>query len=564
MFNYLCLFEVAAKKIQSVALILLTVILAILFVVLFTKYATFRWISGILITIVLCFTMVFSIVHLNKYYNTKGGIIGKIESIFDPTANIEQKENQVSIDFKSVVMKKKSDNIWSAEFVVNDIVKLDEKLKYEALVNDIPCRILENSDIKNSISFSYTYSFLDENYKEILTDTLKLNFAFYDTGTRLIVTTEGGEKAVNEWNAYFSKNKFNVKLIASDTVFEVVDDSVKINLIVNGASQRIVKISKGADFILPDDIQVDGYRINYWTKNGQKVGRLTSVKEDTTLIADVTKLYKVTFYKNYENDINSDLYLVSNFASEDKISVSVPERTNFKFLGWSIDKINIISSEFNLTADTTLFALWKAEKVNYNFKFDSNVEIVVNEITYNSNFTVFDDYDKKIIVSEVFFENYSLSNFEVLVGDKTIIVNDLSFNKSMKELFEEAYSSEFDIVGNSIPKVIAIDIIPVFVNLSENIEDWLDSDLRCFIARSYAFNFSSFEVKDWTNEQVIDELYFKITYDDSKEKSLIEKELSISNKLKNNEMQFNVTEETTTREFLEYIVKYIKSLVDSN
>ena len=82
MFNSLMLsiFDTAISRITTAIIVLLVVGTIIFF---FIKSSKFRVFCGYFLIFVLVVGGVFSGYHLNKYYNTKGGIVGQLTEIFN-------------------------------------------------------------------------------------------------------------------------------------------------------------------------------------------------------------------------------------------------------------------------------------------------------------------------------------------------------------------------------------------------------------------------------------------------------------------------------------------------
>ena len=105
---------------------------------------------------------------------------------------------------------------------------------------------------------TYSYTFLDNEIQELLTDTLYFNFGFYEKGSELKIYTKGGQTAVDYWTKYFSRNNMIVSIEKISHPF--AED--EINLGTGDISEyRIVNYLKDNEVFLKQAYKV-GSKIN--------------------------------------------------------------------------------------------------------------------------------------------------------------------------------------------------------------------------------------------------------------------------------------------------------------
>ncbi len=159
-------------------------------------------------------------VELNKYYNAEGGIYGYISGLILPDQKVDI-DDKFSLTLNNLVLQQELNDKYSTTIHLDDTIKLDEAVNYGLFVNQNYCSATISSDF---VLASYSYTFLDNNLDELLSDTLHFEFAFYDKGAELKLYTNGGQKAVDYWNKYFSRNTMLVSIEKTDIV---VDSSIE-------------------------------------------------------------------------------------------------------------------------------------------------------------------------------------------------------------------------------------------------------------------------------------------------------------------------------------------------
>lgn len=352
----------AMDTIKTTAIIVAVVIVGLVILIAVCKNELARWIFGGLITISLAITMAFSAVHLNKYYNTQGGIVGKIQSIFDVnTIEIEEDDKVINFEFGDVMLVQYNDTDYRAEFNTEDFIELADNESWLVYCNGVPCEVIEYST--DYIIAEYTYLFYDEYLEPKLEDTIYFKFAFYNGSTRLIVITNGGSDAVSLWNSYFQKNDFIVTLDSTIGGYVNEFELVTVRLYDNHYSQPLVKvitIRKGSNLTLPiyDDTE-SNYNFLGWSLDGENI-----VATDTYKVTESVDLYVVWKHK----DVTLDLVL--NGGSIVLNGTTYNEDTTMEMDGdtiFSLSSPEKAGKDFNCYKLTTIggsFKVYQTEEIS--------------------------------------------------------------------------------------------------------------------------------------------------------------------------------------------------------
>ena len=95
---------------------------------------------------------------------------------------------------------------------------------------------------------------------------------------------------------------------------------------------------------------------NGWLVNNERVDISTyKILSDTTFVADITYKYNVKFM--VDDNVYNSQYVVKNDVST---LSTTPTKTNYAFVGWSLDKVSIVDiANVNITSDTTFYAIFE-------------------------------------------------------------------------------------------------------------------------------------------------------------------------------------------------------------
>ncbi len=252
---------------------------------------------------------VYSGIQLNYYYNTRGGIYGAITGLFKP--NEVQVVEDLSYEFNNIELAQDHGNVYSADIIINEVMKLDKDVVYGVYVNDSPCDYVENAS--DYVLAKYTYKFYDKDLSEILEDTLTFKFAFYSNSTYLSFSTNGGAEAVKYWNYYFNKNLFVISI--KPTQYVVSDDLTYGNgdienyvtvKFVNNDDVNIQICKKGSLISLP---KIDNFKFLGWKVNGEFVTSETYlITDDVEFVASYGVPKNATYtFDNLANEYRTDL-----------------------------------------------------------------------------------------------------------------------------------------------------------------------------------------------------------------------------------------------------------------
>ena len=114
-------------------------------------------------------------VELNNYYNAEGGIYGYISGIILPDQKVDT-DNKFSLTLNNLVLQQELNDRYSTTIYLDDSIKLDETANYGLFVNEIYCPATISSDF---VLGSYSYTFMDAELDELLSDTMHFQFTFY-------------------------------------------------------------------------------------------------------------------------------------------------------------------------------------------------------------------------------------------------------------------------------------------------------------------------------------------------------------------------------------------------
>ena len=306
-------------------------------------------------------------VQLNDYYRAKGGIYGKLVSLYKPNDVVIT--NSVSYSFKNLNLTADGD-LYSAKITSDEVLdfSFDENATYGVYVNNIPCNYVEIG--QDYVFAKYRYVFYDDEFNVLMDDTLSFKFAFYTNSTYLSVSTSGGAEAVKYWNNFFNKNVFNVTIdnkgysYSEDITFgtgDISDYSVVSYYI--GEELFVKQVYKNGNKInLPSDSNY------FWTfDNQEKVTNDFVVSENIMFYATP---FTLTFDSNGSSDkFESRLLYYAEVYGE----LPTPQKEGYVFNGWYTDITGgdmVISTTSMENSNITLYARWS--EITYTIQFDAN------------------------------------------------------------------------------------------------------------------------------------------------------------------------------------------------
>ena len=341
----------------------------------------------------------YACIELNYYYTAEGGIFGKITGIFQ-TNTVEVSEQTFS--FENMELTQENGDTYSLKITSDEVFALEDDQQFIVYVNNEPCYYVDNSNSNQYVVAKYSYTFLDENLKELCTDTLTFNFAFYTNSTYLSVKTEGGAEAVKYWNYYFNKNVFEVRIEKTDYAF---DDEITFG---------------------------DG---------------------------DISEYHTITYY------VKNEIYSVSVCSKDSKVrNFITPEIDDYIFLGWSIDGENIIE-ELVVNNDCSLYAVLTDMLVLLNKGVDISFENVDSAIININDYVDVDVTGKHYAIffeCGVMKKNGCTGSVQTILGNgESCFIKDSSSGTSIAKVTLE--DNMFKI--NNVDSSMFVDIVCAFFEI---------------------------------------------------------------------------------------------------
>ncbi len=154
----------------------------------------------------------FAVNQIVTYYTISGQTYGEIASIFDKTQTEFEKTDDYTFEFRNFGLQSTGiANQFQAR--ATDTHKIDIDLSnndWSIFVNETLLTDITNTS--STLSGKLKFVFNDTNDKEIKTDSLIISISFEENTTDIVLTTNGGDIAVNLWNNYLSKNGFKLEL----------------------------------------------------------------------------------------------------------------------------------------------------------------------------------------------------------------------------------------------------------------------------------------------------------------------------------------------------------------
>lgn len=193
-----------------------------------------------------------------------------------------------------------------------------------------------------------------------------------------------------------------------------------------------------------------GFEFKGWIASGSTLqsGDIYTGYSDITLIANWKKVtYKVTFKANgadpavqsKEGVIARKKYTESDWESDWKIKE--PTRYGYEFKGWSLSENGNIVNEINVTADTTLYAVWSQKTAELVYILDGNqvgdsIKGLKVGNTYKPSTTILNNqegYENKILLGYTYDGGKVNYDGYITIPDKSIVkLNTVYVENSLK------------------------------------------------------------------------------------------------------------------------------------
>ena len=191
-------------------IIVLMVVIGIVFILFYIK--EMRPVILIILGVVVLAGGIGATVQNVKYFNASNKTIGEvINSTLHSTHIVKQDENTFELNVLGFKQSEYDENTYLTEYQMAQVANLDLKnQKYTLKLNDYRCFSNVQNDNDKYMQSKFTYTFLDNNNEEIMTDTLYITFAFYEKSTTILLQTQGGEQAKELWKAFERKNGIKI------------------------------------------------------------------------------------------------------------------------------------------------------------------------------------------------------------------------------------------------------------------------------------------------------------------------------------------------------------------
>lgn len=195
--------------------------------------------------------------------------------------------------------------------------------------------------------------------------------------------------AENEvFNGWYVNNELvdldNYYISASTTFVADITYNYNVDFNVDDSSiYNEVVVENACISSVPDDPIKEGYKFIGWSFDGVNIiENINSYKitHDTTFIAVFEEILIVNFVVEDEN------YSTQSIVKFDSPTLpEEPVKTNYRFLGWSVDGVNIISDieNYEILKDTTFTAIF--EEVFYTISFVNNSETISTQVVHNAS-----------------------------------------------------------------------------------------------------------------------------------------------------------------------------------
>lgn len=207
-----------------------------------------------------------------KYLSARNMTIGEVlQSAFNNHSEIEQDENNLlKWNLKNIGFKYEGASTYSTtiEKPHNEVIDLENN-RYELYINNQKCYLNETGN--DYVKSEFKCSFYDTDDNLIIEDTLYINFGFYQKQTVIVLTTKGGEQAVQLWKSFQVKNGFVFELKATSKALSIKRYAKKVisaEIINNTNSEQFavnIYVNKNIDS-KPDSTSckyLEAYQVRY-------------------------------------------------------------------------------------------------------------------------------------------------------------------------------------------------------------------------------------------------------------------------------------------------------------
>lgn len=219
------------------------------------------------------------------------------------------------------------------------------------------------------------------------------------------------------------------------------ETSAVATFMYDGKVVHMEVLTKGscATFNQPEDTEY--LKFNYWMVNNEQVDLASyPVNTNTTFVANIEKSYDVTYY--VENELyDSKIVLDGNNLP----TITEPTKTGYNFVGWSLDKVTILDSNYIVTNNIELYALFEAK--TWNISYVANDDVVNTEKVKTDNSPIgysIEDTDRQK------FLGWSIDGSNIINIPEQIISADTTYIA----VFEYYYSVNYVVDGRTEKSVL--------------------------------------------------------------------------------------------------------------
>ena len=403
-------------------------------------------------------------IQLNNYYTAKGGVWGVITGLVDNNTSEITITDNIEFNLKNIVLTQEKDDTYSATILNDDIIQFKENINYGVYVNGDPCYQVNYAT--NYIRAEYGYTFMDDNLESKLTDTLQFNFAFFDKGSNLKITTNGGQEAVNYWNNYFARNNFVVEVKQSnydkndDLTFGEGDTSeFKLaKFIIKGEeyNKRIVKIGEK---ITPPAWSGATEYVAYWTLNGERVNFNEFVVTENCVFEAVLvpiEQHTINLIFSSDEDPQNLVYAGRIRVEEDELYITEDGNNSSNVLvtcqnGLNFDVELNVTPEFVMANDYEIIVISEDENfqncITRNYFNDMTPVNLTSGYAYNASLSFTNISSSATVIVKVTPREFNLSI--KLNKNEIINISGLVYGKQLN-LLEKLSDEQIKLVKNSV------------------------------------------------------------------------------------------------------------------
>lgn len=418
------------SKILTVATILISIYLFLYF---FSQFKPVQSLFYGIVFFALVASGVMSFGNLNLYYQSKGGVIGEITSIFEKNqVEIIEEEKEINFNFSNVVLMKNANGKYSASITSDTLLKLDSNESYFIYVNDEPCTTVKCET--KDIYATYSYVFMDRidgEYRVLRDDVMTFYFALYDNYSYLYIEVENGEETSGLWNAYFNKNDFKVKISKVDNSFYTSQEYYRVRL--HSHDYKLIKtvtLKPNTDYVLPE-LEYNGLVYKYWenSKLGIVSGTL-NISENLDFYAldyipvDLTQTsFASDIYSNWQEKTSAELVTSSfdfNITIENELLLKYLTNSNFSKIEIKLrsyaetvefsNGVSVVGSS-NQTENYFILTIMQNKSINSTTTLTARIEAddgSYKSISYNDSFS---------------FNSYLAENSSLLINGTFNVLN---------------------------------------------------------------------------------------------------------------------------------------------